>query len=250
MNKAHTMKLIHLLAALGLVGALAAGCNSGPPLQGCDAPSLAFNPCSGLCARTPFSPPCAICEDDPLACDPAASGGGTGGTGGTAGTGGGTGGGGGTTGFCTNDEDSMTYDDLTYTTGGGVDETGSDAASAIASDCVFGAVNSDPRNPGCPAEAQAVLICAASGCPPATVQALTICVVDCMQDIIEQQTGGTLTQDCADCYGESVACSANLCATSGCSAPTSPSCIQCRCENDCTPGFDRCSGLPPSGDCG
>ena len=70
MRKAHTMKLIHLLSALGLVGAMAAGCNSGPPLQGCDRPDIAFNPCSGLCETTPFSPRCAICENDPLACDP------------------------------------------------------------------------------------------------------------------------------------------------------------------------------------
>ncbi len=246
MRKAHTMKLIHLLSALGLVAAMAAGCNSGPPLQGCDRPDLAYNPCSGLCSTTPFSPPCAICQNDPLACDPDASGpgsGGTSGTGGTAGTGGSPGG------ECTNPDDAMTYSDLTYVNGGGTEETGSDAASAIASDCVFGALNSEPRNPGCPQEAQAVLICASTGCPPATVAALADCVVDCMQDIIDQQTGSILTEGCATCYGASVACSANLCATSGCANPTSPGCIQCRCENDCTPGFDRCSGLPPSGDC-
>lgn len=246
MRKTHTMKLIYLLSALAGVGLLA-GCNSGPAIQGCDTPGIAFNPCSGLCQKTPFSPQCSICITDPLACDPAAVGPGTGGTGG--GTGGTGGGGGGGDGACTNAEDTQTYDDLTYVTGGGVNESGSAAASAIASDCVFGAVNSDPRNPGCPAEAQAVLICAATGCPPATVAALEACVVSCMQDIIDQQTGAMLTTECADCYGASVACSANLCATSGCSSPNSPSCIQCRCENDCTPGFDRCSGLPPSGDC-
>ena len=125
MRKAKTMKLIHLLSALGLVGLLAAGCNSGPPLQGCDRPDLAFNPCSGLCSTVPFSPSCAICENDPLACDPRATGGGMGGNGG------------GGDGNCTNETDAMTYSDLTYTTGAGIEETGSDAASAIASDCVF-----------------------------------------------------------------------------------------------------------------
>ena len=70
------------------------------------------------------------------------------------------------------------------------------------------------------------------------------------QDIIEQQTGSMLTDECSACYGESVACSTSLCATSGCATQTSPSCIECQCYNDCTPGFDRCSGLPPNGDCG
>jgi hypothetical protein len=245
------MNLIHLLSALVLVGLLA-GCNTGPAIQGCDRPDLAFNPCSGLCDTTPFSPPCQICIDVPELCDssatpdPGTGGTGGGGTGGTAGGGGG----GGAAGNCTNAEDAATYDDLTYVNGGGTSVEGSEAASDIASDCVFGAVDSQPRNPGCPQEAQAVLICASTGCPPSTVAALSMCVVDCMQDIIDQQTGSMLTDDCAACYGESVACSANLCATSGCSSPNSPQCIACRCENDCTPGFDRCSGLPPSGDCG
>lgn len=234
------MKLIHLLSAVGLVGALAAGCNTGPALQGCDRPDLAFNPCSGLCTAVPFSPSCAICRNDPLACDPRAEPDdpGTGGSGG-----------GGGDGACTNMDDAMTYSDLDYTTGGGDDVSGSPAASAIASDCVFGQFNSVPRNPGCPQEAQAVLGCAATGCPAATVQALATCVVECMQGLIDEVTGTMLTEDCANCYGASVSCSAALCATSGCSNPTSPGCIQCRCENDCTPGFDRCSGLPPSGDC-
>ena len=107
------MKLIHLLAALGLVGLLA-GCNSGPPLQGCDTPGLAFNPCSGLCETTPFSPPCAICENDPLACDPDASGGGA-----TGGTGGGTGGTGGRGGGGADGADAQDTDAHTYLTGGG-----------------------------------------------------------------------------------------------------------------------------------
>lgn len=249
MTKAQTMKLIHLISALGLVGGLLSGCNSGPPLQDCQRPGLAFNPCSGLCETTPFSPQCSICVDEPLLCDPSAVRDDNGGTGGTGGGTGGTGGGGGMQGACTNAEDTQTYGDLTYVTGAGVDESGSDAASAIASDCVFGAVNSEPRNPGCGPEAQAVLGCAAVGCPAATIQALAACVVDCMQDIIDQQAGMMLTGECAECYGTSVSCSAALCATSGCSNPTSPDCIRCRCENGCTPNFDTCSGLDPSGDC-
>jgi len=152
-------------------------------------------------------------------------------------------------GACTNPDDAAVYADLVYTNGAGAFTSGPDAAAEIASDCVFGALNSDPRNPGCPAEAQAVLICAGGGCPPETVDTLSNCVQSCTQELIEEVTGDRLTADCADCYGESVSCTASLCATSGCSNPSSPSCVQCRCENDCTPGFDRCSGLLPSGEC-
>lgn len=183
---------------------------------------------------------------------------GTGGSGGTSGSGGAGGGGaggagaggvGGSGGACVNQQDAQTYSELAYTDGAGIARSGDEAAFAISGDCVFGALASDPRNFGCPAEAQAVLICASAGCPPETVEALATCVVECTQDIIEQQTGSMLTGDCASCYGDSTACTAALCATAGCSDRTSPSCIQCRCENDCTPGFDLCSGLPSSGEC-
>jgi hypothetical protein len=95
-----------------------------------------------------------------------------------------------------------------------------------------------------------ILRCAPTNtCTPAQVVEVTQCVVACTQDTVEQITGSTLSQECSACYGESVACGAVNCATSGCSVPTSTPCVECRCENDCGPGFDRCSGLPPSGDC-
>lgn len=218
------MKLFHLIWVLGLAG-LVAGCNSGPPIQGCDD----FNETTGQCGD---------------------SGSGTGGGNGTGGTGGGTG-----SGACTNPDDAAVYMALEYTDSRGFEETGSDAASAIASDCVFGNFGSPtPSNPGCGTEAGFVVACAlnpAVDCTPEEIDALTNCVLTCMQESIAEFTdGGMLTEDCAQCYGDSVSCSAENCAAAGCTNPNSQSCIQCRCDEDCTPGFDRCSGLPPSGDCG
>ena len=214
------MKLFHLIWVLGLAGVVA-GCNSGPPVHGCD---IQVN---GTCEGS--------------------------GSGGTPGTGGTNGGGGGSgDGACTNAEDSATYDQLEYTSGTGVEESGSDAASAIASDCVFGNFGSPtPSSSGCGTEAGFVVACAITpaGCDDETIDALTNCVVDCTQSTIEEFTGSQLTQECADCYGESVTCSAENCAAAGCTNPTSTTCIQCRCDEGCTPGFDVCSGLPPSGDC-
>jgi|GEM_PF-2200894 len=220
------MKFSNLIWVLGLASATAA-CNSGPPIQGCPlGQRVDIN--SGLCTR--------IIDN-------------TGGTGGSAGTGGTGGTGGMRTGECTNENDAAVYADLDYTDKNGVDSSGSAAASAIASDCVFGSGVSVPPLPGCSIEATEVLICASGGCPPATIDALTACVQNCQRDAIEMITGSTLTEGCEACYGASVSCSAELCASSGCANPNAPSCIECRCLNDCTPGFDRCSGLPDSGAC-
>lgn len=176
---------------------------------------------------------------------------GTGGSGGSAGTGGSAGdGGSGGAGEdeCTNAEDTAVYDALEYNTGSEA-LMGPEAASQIASDCVFGNLQAEPSNPGCGQEAQAVLVCGGANCPDETIQDLSDCVVACQQQVIEEATGETLSQRCADCYGESVTCSAVNCATAGCTVPDSAQCVACRCANDCTPGFDRCSGLPSQGTC-
>jgi hypothetical protein len=152
-------------------------------------------------------------------------------------------------GACTNPDDAAVYMDLEYLSDDQIVEKGSDAVSAIASDCVFGSQNSDPKNPGCGQQAQAVLICASQGCPQETVDALTVCVEECTQQLVEEISGSTLSADCMMCYGDSVSCSAANCAAEGCSNPTSARCVACRCREDCTPGFDRCSGIPATGDC-
>ena len=167
-----------------------------------------------------------------------------GGTGGSSGTGGtaGTGGIGGD-GACTNPADVEVYANLTYTDEDGNTFTGTEASAAIGSDCIFGTETSDPVLPGCGDEAFAVVSCFPN-CEPSVTLALADCVAQCTQDA----TG--LSEECVACTGETVACGAAFC-TSQCVADTNAQvCIDCRCENGCTPDFDVCSGLPSSGDCG
>jgi hypothetical protein len=154
-------------------------------------------------------------------------------------------------GACTNEYDASVFGALTYTDSRGNNTVGTDSASAIASDCVFGSSVSVPPNPGCGILAGNVLACAISpaGCPPETIAALGVCVETCAQDLISNIAGDPLSMECAGCYRQAVTCSAEQCATAGCANPTSPSCIQCRCDEGCTPGFDVCSGVPPNGAC-
>jgi hypothetical protein len=162
---------------------------------------------------------------------------GTGGTGG-GGTGGITG-----DGACTNEDDVAVYADLTYTDEDGNIFMGTDASSAIGSDCIFGTDTSDPVLPGCGDEAFAVVSCFPN-CDDAITQTLADCVAQCTQDA----TG--LSDECMACTGATVACGAAFC-TSQCVTDTNAAiCIDCRCESGCTPDFDVCSGLPSSGDCG
>jgi hypothetical protein len=151
-------------------------------------------------------------------------------------------------GECTNDADQAVYDALEYTDADGEDHTGVAAATAIASDCVFG--EGGTVGPDCASLATMVIGCAiVMACEPELVQELTDCVGACTQNTIEDITGSQLSAECGACYSESVACSAENCATSMCSNPTSTPCVRCRCEEGCTPGFDACSGLEPSGVC-
>ncbi len=147
-------------------------------------------------------------------------------------------------GACTTPENAAVYAELVYVYDNGMTTFGTDAATAIGTDCVFGSSTSEPLNPGCPTEAGDVLNCSVLGnCTEEEIGALSSCVVQCQQDLIFEVTGSTLTEDCSACYGDSVSCAALFCATSGCGAPTSPVCIACRCANGCIPGFSICSGI-------
>ncbi len=88
-------------------------------------------------------------------------------------------GGGTSEGACTNDEDTMVYDDLAD-----MELTGPEVVSAIASACAFGSCSDEAENQA----------------------ALADCVVACTEMV------APLTPDCLACYGDSVACSA----TNGC----------------------------------
>jgi hypothetical protein len=203
------MKLTNLIWVLALAGAVAA-CNSGSPITGLD-PDL--------------------------------------GTGGTAGSGsGGSGGSGGVIpGNCTNEADQAVYAQLEFTNGKGETSTGTDASSAIGSECVRGSTVSDPPVAGCGDETFAVIACLGN-CPQETIDALSTCVVNCTNGTIEEITGDTLSDECIACTGATVACGAAFC-TGDCVADTTAQpCIDCRCDAGCTPQFIICSGIP-STDC-
>jgi len=189
----------------------------------------------------------AACNSGPAIGDYMPGTGGTGGegTGGTGGTGN-TGGGG--TGACTDTEDQDVYANLSYTNEAGDTFTGSDAASEIGSDCIFGTTSSDPVLSGCAAEAAAVLGCG-SGCPPATIQALADCVAQCTQDGTAEASPPGLSSACVACTGDTVACGATYCVAQCVADTNAPQCIQCRCDNNCIQEFDSCSGLPSGGEC-
>ena len=167
------------------------------------------------------------------------------------GTGGDNGGGGGTggalEGACINDADAAVYDALTFTNSKGETTTGTDASSAIGSECIRGSDVSDPPVGGCGDETFAVIACLGN-CPQETIDALATCVEACTNDTIEEITGSTLSDECVACTGATVACGAAFC-TSPCLADTTAQpCIDCRCANNCTPQFVICSGIP-SDDC-
>jgi len=201
------MKLSNLIWVLALAGAVAA-CNSGSPITG----------------LPPIQPPP---------------------TGGSNGGGGGTGGA--LEGACTTEENAAVYAELEFTNSKGEMTTGTDASSAIGSECVRGSESSKPPVAGCGGETSDVIACFPN-CDPPIVDALADCVTQCTGDTIERITGSRLSEDCLACTGETVACGAVFC-TSECVADTTAQvCIDCRCANDCTPQFVICSGIP-SDDC-
>jgi hypothetical protein len=204
------MKLTNLIWVLALAGAVAA-CNSGSPITGVDPP------------------------------DP-----GTGGTAGSPGTGG-TGGGAPLEGNCINEDDKAVYDALTFTNSKGETTSGTDASSAIGSECVRGSDVSEPPVAGCGTETFAVIACLGN-CPQETIDALATCVVNCTNDTIEEITGDRLSDECVACTGATVACGAAFCTSECLADTTAPPCIACRCDNNCTPQFVICSGIP-SDDC-
>ena len=151
-------------------------------------------------------------------------------------------------GACTDASNAAVYADLDYINSRGHASMGTEAASAIADDCVRGSTVSVPPVQGCGDEIFAVIACLGN-CPPETVDALATCVGECQQDLIEEITGSQLSTECSACYGDSVACNTAFCIPQCVADTTAPACIACRCESDCIPTFDTCSGLPPTGQC-
>ncbi|NNE17731.1 MAG: hypothetical protein HKN10_04550, partial [Myxococcales bacterium] len=134
-----------------------------------------------------------------------------------------------------------------YTDDSGMMFSGTDAAAAIGSDCIFGTVQSDPVLAGCGSEAGGVLSCFPN-CPAETINALADCVAECTQDATAAASAPGLSNACVACTGGRVACDVAFC-TNLCVADTSaPACIACRCDNGCIPDFATCSGIP-NNDC-
>ena len=107
-------------------------------------------------------------------------------------------------GSCGHGEDQENYEDLTYTDEDGVMYTGTEAASAIRSDCIFGTKTSDPVLDGCGAEAFDVISCFPN-CDQATIDTLATCVAMCTQDA----TG--LSDEFMACTGATAACRKAFC---------------------------------------
>ena len=147
------------------------------------------------------------------------------------------------TGACVNNTDRATYESLEYLDDEGMFWTCIDAASEIGTDCIFGSAQSEPPLEGCSAEASAVIRCFPN-CPEEVIETLGTCVASCTA----AATG--LSSSCASCYGEATACTVAFCTPWCVSDINSPSCVACRIENGCVPGFDACSGLPGDIDCG
>jgi len=156
--------------------------------------------------------------------------------------------GGGLQGNCINEADAAVYAQLDFVNGKGEASSGTDASSAIGSECVRGSVSSVPPVEGCGEETFAVIACLGN-CPQETIDALADCTFACTRDTIEEITGGdTLSDECLSCTGETVACGAAFCTPPCVASTTAPACIECRCAEGCTPQFVICSGIPSS-DC-
>jgi hypothetical protein len=209
MRKEPTMKLYNLMWVLALAGAAAA----------CDN----------------------WIDQPPITNEPQPPTGGTGGNGGTGGTGGVA------AGACTDEANQAVYAELEFVNSKGQASSGTAAASAIGSECVRGSSSSVPPVTGCGPQTLDVVACFPN-CPQPTIDALATCVEECTAGTIEEITGSTLSEACVECYGATVACGAAFC-TGQCVADTTAQiCIDCRCDNDCTPNFVICSGIP-STDC-
>ena len=67
----------------------------------------------------------------------------------------------------------------------------------------------------------------------------------CSIDCIVADTG--ISEDCAGCYGDIVACSIEFCLAACATDPTGEECGTCQAEN-CVPAFETCSGIVTDGE--
>ena len=146
-------------------------------------------------------------------------------------------------GACTGEADAAVYECLEFTDSDGQMHTGTDAATAISHECIYGSMDSIPPVEGCPTETLDVLACYPQ-CPEETIQALSDCVSGCTQETTEALCPPGLSDGCVACSGDSAACTMAFCAPQCVADMTSEVCVECRCDNSCSETFETCSGLP------
>jgi hypothetical protein len=152
-------------------------------------------------------------------------------------------------GACTGNANAAAYSELTYVNDDELTFAGTDAAEAIAVDCIFGSTHSTPPVTGCLDAAVPVIVCTPN-CTEEVVNNLATCVADCTQETTTAIAAPGLSDGCVACTGHAAACSFAFCAPFGCGVDfNSQQCIVCRCANNCIQSFDTCSGLPPGGEC-
>lgn len=151
-------------------------------------------------------------------------------------------------GGCTGASDSTVYANLDFADGQGNVLSGTEAATAIGNACVRGSLSSIPPIEGCGTETFDLIACFPN-CPTEIIDELAACVAQCSDDTIAEASPPGLSNACVACTGDRVACDAAFCTAACVADQTAPACINCRCDNGCTQEFDRCSGLPPSGEC-
>ena len=152
-------------------------------------------------------------------------------------------------GACAGTANAAVYSELIYVNDDGMSFTGTDAAEAIAVDCIIGSTKSTPPVTGCPVAFGQVIACFPS-CTPEVVDSLATCVADCTQETTAAIAAPGLSDGCVTCSGDAAACGVAFCVQFGCANDfNSLQCIACRCDMNCIQSFDTCSGLPSGGEC-
>jgi hypothetical protein len=76
----------------------------------------------------------------------------------------------------------------------------------------------------------------------ATPEELGACTATCVKN--SPATVTDPSDQCLDCYVQSVGCTLAMCKNDCLGGASSPSCVQCRATKGCTSAFFTCSGLP------
>ena len=151
-------------------------------------------------------------------------------------------------GGCTSTTNAAVYAELAYVNDDGMASVGTDAAEAIAFDCIMGSTNSMPPVAGCFDAAVQVIVCLPN-CTAEPVSNLATCVADCTQATTAAIAAPGLSDGCVACTGDAAACGFAFCTPVCTTDWNDPTCIACWCDVGCIQVFDTCSGLPPSGEC-